>query len=140
MIVAKEKDKYKILLKSGNLREMQQEAENLTWDFVFARSVIDKKYFKKSRSGQWGNVPEGFFVVSKPGKYTIYEKKIKAGYLFNRVVIKKHISFFIIEPEGRIFENIERGNYFDACEQKQRLFFEIHEEVAKKLLQAPESC
>lgn len=137
MIVANENKNYRVIAKSENIRELREEIENLVWDYVFKHSIIEKKYFKKSRSHKWGNVPYGYFVVSQNNKLTVYNKFVRTGILYNSTIVEKAISLVLIEPEKKQFTPlIKDSEYVAISEQKIDDFEHIHRAILEKQRQS----
>lgn len=138
MIIANKGKKYEVVYKSACVRELQDMLENLTWDYVLEREVIEKKYYKKSVSGKWGKVPLGFFVVAQFDKLTIYRKFIKYGIFYNSVCIEKAISFLLVAPEKRIFVGPEKnGRYIEFADEKNNDFAQIHSDIINRKSEDP---
>ncbi len=129
-----------ILYRSSNLMELYSKLENMAFDYVCSRQVIEEEYYEKSISGKWGKVPFGYFMCRKSDdKITVYYKYKSVGYIYTTIEIKKIIAFTLIKPDRRVFENTEISSGV-PLEGDERTFLEIssrwtdvHQELLKKL-------
>jgi hypothetical protein len=83
-----------------NLRETENEIEVLALSFVALKEGdANLRIYPKSKSGQHGRMPFGFYCtksIQKFSKLTIFHKYLETGYVYNTTQIKKIISFQII--------------------------------------------
>ncbi len=120
-----------VLFKSENLRELRHKLEELSFDYLNSLQVSEQKYYKKSKSGKWGNAPFGFFMVYSGNKIQIYNKQLQKGFVYNGYTVFKFITFELIEPVKKPFFNTAG---FDMGEVKKKLmaFHDIHNEILEK--------
>lgn len=102
MIICKQND-YNIIYRSCCIRDLYNTIETLASDYIDRLQIVPKIFYKKSLSSRWGKAPEGYFLVSRPSKITIYKKSILKGVLYNSTVVSKVISFILIKPIKCIF-------------------------------------
>jgi hypothetical protein len=107
-----------VIFNSHYYRDTCEELESIIVDFINTLEVQRRIpiYYKKSRSGRYGSVPLGYFIVKSASfhKLTILHKYQFTGYLYNTTKIDKIASFRITKNM-----NIERQEPLIA---KEKLF------------------
>jgi hypothetical protein len=133
-----------VIYNSPSFRNTLEELESVIIDYLNTFEVQRRipTFYRKSKTKKYGYVPLGYFIVKSKNfhKFTLHNKHLNAGYLYNTTCVEKVASFRITKNK-----NIQSEEPLEACE---KLFMipamclitkkdgknwkEIHAEIAKK--------
>lgn len=130
-----------------NFNEAVCFVESAALHFVHSKRGDDySKFYDKSKSGKWGNVPDGYFICKgkKKNKYSVYCKTLNSGILYSEKQIRKICSFEIVKlprhlkikyyQEQEDFEDTDFQYLIDsALAEKLTKFGKIHKELIEKI-------
>ena len=136
MIICKHNNEYKIISESECIRTLYDELEAFAWTYVNKLQIVHQKFYRKSKSHKWGNVPMGYFAVMSPQKITIYRKSQLSGIIYNSLKVEKIISFIMIKPRKKIIAELPEQ---DPRECYPTEIEKVHEELLSKKINKSEN-
>lgn len=111
MIIKQEKFGYIFLEQScENINYLRNRIEEYVTEHLNRLEVQDKIiFYKKKEDFSSTKTGKFFFIVAKKNSYTIYQKKITVGYIYNFKLVHKICKYVLIENPKTKFINKKIG-------------------------------